>query len=94
MKAVQTDWILCGTSRKRELRVDTGRYLSAALFSDVGNVYPLVSDFTLRDLRYTAGMGLRYRSALGPLRVDWGFKLNRRPGESPYNVHLTIGHAF
>ena len=77
-----------------ELRVDTGRYLSAALFSDVGNVYPLVSDFTLRDLRYTAGMGLRYRSALGPLRVDWGFKLNRRPGESPYHVHLTIGHAF
>ena len=77
-----------------ELRVDTGRYLSVAVFSDVGNVYPLVSDLTLGDLRYTAGVGLRYRSALGPLRVDWGYKLDRRVGESSYHVHLTIGNAF
>jgi outer membrane protein insertion porin family len=77
-----------------ELRVDAGRYISAAVFSDVGNVYPLVSDLTLSDLRYTAGVGLRYKSALGPLRVDWGYKLDRRLGESAYHVHLTIGHAF
>jgi outer membrane protein insertion porin family len=77
-----------------ELRVDAGRYFSAALFSDVGNVYPLVSDLTLSNLRYTAGIGLRYKSALGPLRVDWGYKLDRRLGESAYHVHLTIGHAF
>jgi outer membrane protein insertion porin family len=77
-----------------ELRVDAGRYFSAAIFSDVGNVYPLVSDLTLRDLRYTAGVGLRYKSALGPLRVDLGFKLDQRPDESAYHVHLTIGHAF
>jgi outer membrane protein insertion porin family len=77
-----------------ELRMDAGRYLAAAVFSDVGNVYPLVSDLDLHDLRYTAGVGLRYKSALGPLRVDWGYKLDRRPGESAYHVHLTIGHAF
>jgi outer membrane protein insertion porin family len=77
-----------------ELRMDAGRYFAAAVFSDVGNVYPLVSDLDLRDLRYTAGVGLRYKSALGPLRVDWGYKLDRRPGESAYHVHLTIGHAF
>jgi outer membrane protein insertion porin family len=77
-----------------ELRLDAGRYFSAAVFSDVGNVYPLVSDLDLGDLRYTAGVGLRYKSALGPLRVDWGYKLDRRPGESAYHIHLTIGHAF
>ena len=77
-----------------ELRIDAGRYIAAAVFSDVGNVFPLVSDLDLRDLRYTAGVGLRYKSALGPLRVDWGYKLDRRPGESAYHVHLTIGHAF
>jgi len=77
-----------------ELRVDAGRYFSAAVFSDVGNVYPLVSDVTLSNLRYTAGVGLRYKSAVGPLRVDWGYKLDRRLGESAYHVHLTIGHAF
>jgi outer membrane protein insertion porin family len=77
-----------------ELRYDVGRYVSAAAFTDVGNVYPLVSDVSLTDLRYAAGLGLRYRSAFGPLRVDWGYKLNRRPGEGAYRFHFTVGHAF
>jgi outer membrane protein insertion porin family len=77
-----------------ELRYDVGRRFSAAAFTEAGNVYPLVSDMTLSDVRYTAGLGLRYKSALGPLRIDWGYKLDRRPGEKPYHVHFTIGHAF
>jgi len=77
-----------------ELRQDVGRYLSVAAFSDIGNVFPLVSRLDVGDLRYTAGVGLRYRSALGPLRVDWGFKLDKRPEESRSHVHITIGHAF
>ena len=66
-----------------ELRYDVGRRFSAAAFTEAGNVYPLVSDMTLGDLRYTAGLGLRYKSAFGPLRVDWGYKLDRRAGEKP-----------
>ena len=62
--------------------------------ADVGNVYPLVSDLSLSDLRYAAGLGLRYRTAFGPLRLDWGYKLDRRAGEKPYQVHVTVGHAF
>ena len=77
-----------------ELRQDVGRFLSTAVFTEAGNVYPLVSRMDLNDLRYTAGVGLRYRSALGPLRVDVGFKLDRRPKESLSHVHVTIGHAF
>ena len=77
-----------------ELRRDLGRHFSLAAFGDVGNVYQLASDISVSDVRYSAGLGLRYRSALGPLRVDWGYKLNRRAGESPYRVHVTIGHAF
>ncbi len=77
-----------------ELRIDIGRRFSAAVFTDAGNVYPLVSGMSLGDVRYTAGVGLRYKSALGPFRVDWGYKLDRRPGESPGHLHLTIGHAF
>src|SRR5262249_55589049 len=77
-----------------ELRVDANRRLSVAAFSDIGNVYPVVADIDLGNLRYTAGVGLRYRTAVGPLRVDWGFKLDRRPGESLSRVHVTVGHAF
>jgi outer membrane protein insertion porin family len=77
-----------------ELRFSLGRSFSPALFADVGNVYRLVSDFDLGDLRASAGVGLRYRTAFGPIRVDWAFKLNPRPMESGSHVHLTIGHAF
>ncbi len=77
-----------------ELRIDAARRLGVTVFSDSGNVYPLVPDITLSDVRYTAGLGLRYKTALGPLRVDWGYKLNRRPGESASHFHFTIGNAF
>ena len=83
--------VLIGTL---EMRVDTGGGFSVAAFTDAGNVYRLASDMTLSDLRYTAGVGLRYRSALGPLRLDWGFKLDRRADESASQLHVTIGHAF
>jgi len=77
-----------------EVRLDATHSLSLAAFSDVGNVYPLVSDVDLGELRYTAGLGLRYKTSFGPLRFDWGYKLNRMPGESPYHFHVTVGNAF
>jgi len=77
-----------------ELRFDVGRRFSLASFTEAGNTYPLVADLDLGELLYTAGLGLRYKSAFGPLRVDWGFKLNKRPGDDPWHLHLTIGHAF
>lgn len=77
-----------------ELRIDAGRSFSLATFMDVGNVYRLVSNIDLGDIRYAAGFGLRYRTALGPLRIDWGYKLNRRADESRSRFHFTVGHAF
>lgn len=77
-----------------ELRIDAGRSFSVATFVDAGNVYRLVSDIDLGDVRYSAGFGLRYRTALGPLRIDWGYKLNRRGDESRSRFHFTVGHAF
>lgn len=77
-----------------ELRWDLGKYLSTVTFAETGNVYPLASDTTLSDLRYTAGVGIRYRSPLGPLRLDWAYKLNRRGDEDASEFHFAIGHAF
>jgi len=77
-----------------ELRIGILGRLSFATFSDIGNVYPTVSDLSLDDLRYTAGVGLRYRTPVGPLRVDWAHKLDRRSGEPAYRFHVTVGHAF
>jgi len=77
-----------------ELRYDFRRTLSFAAFTDVGSVYPLVSEIDLGEIFYTTGLGVRYKTPVGPVRVDWGYKLNRRPGEGAYRIHVTIGNAF
>ncbi len=77
-----------------ELRYDLRRTLALAAFTDAGSVFPRVSDLDLAQIFYTTGLGLRYKTPVGPVRVDWGYKLNRRPGEGPYRVHVTIGNAF
>jgi len=45
-------------------------------------------------LKFTAGIGLRYKTPVGPIRVDYGIKLNREPGESRGELHFSLGHAF
>jgi outer membrane protein insertion porin family len=82
-----------------ELRVSLVKSLAAGLFLDAGNVFLEASDITVTDLRPAAGFGLRYRSPIGPLRVDLGFNLDRRelvPGvleRSPV-LHISLGQAF
>jgi outer membrane protein insertion porin family len=77
-----------------ELRTAIGRGFSLVPFLDMGNVWIKAKDMDVTHLKYTAGMGLRYDTPVGPLRVDFGFKLNRRPDESRGALHFSIGHAF
>jgi outer membrane protein assembly factor BamA len=77
-----------------EVRYNVTRAFQLASFLDTGNVFPETGDLALSDLRWSAGLGLRYRTPIGPVRLDWGYVLDRQAGESPYRVHLTIGHAF
>ena len=70
-----------------------------ALFLDGGNVFPRASAIDLGQLRGAAGFGLRYRSPVGPIRIDLGFKLDRRelsPGrlERRSVLHISLGQAF
>lgn len=77
-----------------ELRFPIYRILGGVGFVDVGNVYRTLSDFDLGDLRVSAGIGLRVRVRFILLRFDWGFKLDRRPGETPSTIFFSIGQAF
>jgi outer membrane protein insertion porin family len=81
-----------------ELRVNLFGRLQGAGFIDAGNVFPRASDFTLTDLRPTAGFGLMYRSPVGPVRVDLGFNLDPKTfasgRERRYTVHVLLGQAF
>jgi outer membrane protein insertion porin family len=77
-----------------ETRVDLARSFAFQLFAESGNVYSTVQAMKLSDLREVAGFGVTYRSPFGPLRLDWGFKLDKRPGEDRHQVHLAVGYAF
>jgi outer membrane protein insertion porin family len=82
-----------------ELRVPVWRDIGIVGFVDAGNVFNRISDFTFGEIRPTAGFGLRYRSPIGPIRVDVGFKLDRQllPDGSLERltaVHISLGQAF
>ena len=77
-----------------ELRYNVTRAFQLASFVDVGNVYPEARDLELGALRRSAGVGVRYRTPIGPIRLDWGYVLDHHEGESRSKLHLTIGHAF
>jgi outer membrane protein insertion porin family len=51
--------------------------VSAVGFLDGGNVFARPTDIDLTELRGSAGFGIRWKSPLGPFRIDYGFKLHR-----------------
>ena len=60
-----------------------------------GNVWPDLSDFTTHSIRYTTGAGIAVLTPLGPIRVDYGYKLNKREIDAaPDAFHLGIYFAF
>lgn len=82
-----------------ELRAPLWRDLGGVVFVDAGNVFRRVGDFDLGALRSSAGFGFRYKSPVGPVRVDFGFRLGSRRGvpdddEPSYAIHFSIGQAF
>ncbi|MGE0449517.1 MAG: POTRA domain-containing protein [Vicinamibacterales bacterium] len=77
-----------------ELRIPLRDGLRVVGFTDVGNVFKTVSDVTVGELRPAVGFGFRYKSPVGPLRFDLGFKVPRRPGEAQTAWFITFGEAF
>jgi outer membrane protein insertion porin family len=96
-----------------ELRFPVGWIISGALFLDAGNVWDKPSDLTFRrvfsplapgagyeDMRYSFGGGLRFKSPVGPIRVDYGYKLrSTREDQRDLNprrgaFHFSLGQAF
>jgi outer membrane translocation and assembly module TamA len=82
-----------------ELRVPVWKDLGVVGFVDAGNVFHRVSDFAFGEIRPTTGFGLRYRSPIGPIRVDLGFKLDRQTlpdgsFERLTALHISLGQAF
>jgi outer membrane protein assembly complex protein YaeT len=82
-----------------ELRIPVRGSLGLVTFVDTGNVFLHVDDMRIGELRGAFGFGIRYRSPVGPIRVDLGVKMDRRTlptgaRESPTALHISLGQAF
>jgi outer membrane protein insertion porin family len=69
--------------------------LGGVVFYDGGNVYSAIS-FSNFATNYTntVGIGLRYATPIGPIRIDLGHNLNPVPGINPTQYYITLGQAF
>ncbi len=77
-----------------ELRHRIYGQLEGALFYDSGKVFREPSDFSLSDWYSSVGVGLRYLTPVGPLRIDYGYKLKHVPGQGRGRFHISFGFPF
>ncbi|MCH8567910.1 MAG: BamA/TamA family outer membrane protein [Balneolales bacterium] len=80
--------------------------LQIGAFLDGGQVWLRYQETNPADFQYGTGAGLRYNSPIGPVRIDFGYKLNPSDedlnrfegetfsGRSRWAVHFSIGQAF
>jgi len=73
--------------------------IGGALFLDGGDVREELADIPLASLHWAAGFGLRFRTLVGPVRADFGYRLNRTGPDEPapgsrFAFHLSLGEAF
>jgi translocation and assembly module TamA len=76
-----------------ELRYRITNTIGIVPFVEGGNVYPE----SLPDnssLYWGAGLGLRYYTLVGPVRLDLATPFDHRPGDTPIQVYISIGQAF
>lgn len=79
-----------------EARVRTGLFggaFSVVPFLD-GGMTGTTPTPTMRGAKFGAGIGVRYKTTFGPIRIDIGTPLNPYPHDSRIGVYIALGQAF
>jgi translocation and assembly module TamA len=77
-----------------EARIRVTDTIGIVPFLDTGGAFSAnYSDFA-NQIRSSAGIGLRYYTGIGPIRLDFAFPLDRRPGDASFAFYVGIGQAF
>ncbi|OGQ08364.1 MAG: outer membrane protein assembly factor BamA [Deltaproteobacteria bacterium RIFCSPLOWO2_12_FULL_40_28] len=63
-------------------------------FFDTGSLTNSLGEISMDTFRESAGFGIRYFTPVGPIRLDYGFILNKQPGESGQRFHFSFGYFF
>ena len=77
-----------------EARVKITENIGIVPFVDAGSYYESPVPQVGRTLLYGVGLGLRYYTAFGPLRLDLATPLHKRSADSPIQVYISLGQAF
>lgn len=76
-----------------ELRIKVTDTIGIVPFFDMGAAFEdEAPDFS--GLHYAAGLGLRYYTSIGPVRLDAAIPLNPRHDDDGYGIYVSIGQAF
>jgi len=68
--------------------------MRGVVFFDAGNAFGKDVAIDPLDFRTDAGLGVRWNSPLGPLRVEWGYNLDKREGEEQSKWQFSAGAFF
>jgi outer membrane protein assembly factor BamA len=77
-----------------EVRFPLFGLFSGAAFVDAGNTFTDQTGIVLGDLAVGAGLGLRIRTPLAPVRIDVGFPVSSKTGQTGARWHFSIGQIF
>ena len=66
--------------------------LKGVTFVDAGQAYEDFQNFG--SLRYTSGLGVRWISPMGPIRLEWGYNIDKHEGESSSKFEFAFGSFF
>jgi len=77
-----------------ESRIKITETIGVVPFLDAGSYYENPLPQLSRTLLYGLGLGLRYYTAFGPLRLDLATPLHKRSADSPVQVYISLGQAF
>ena len=74
--------------------------LQGALFADVGGCWSSLHDVNMgigthpTEMKAGVGFGIRFKTPVFPIRLDWGWGLNHRPDKPKSQFYFTIGNIF
>ncbi len=77
-----------------EARVKITDTIGVVPFFDAGTAFESSLPNFKEKVQYAAGLGLRYYTPIGPIRLDVAAPLNARKGDKPVAVYVSIGQAF
>jgi outer membrane protein insertion porin family len=71
-------------------------FLKMAVFLDTGSVWSKVKDFGSGEFKSGTGLGLRVKTPIGPVNLDYGYPLNDEPGEEERSgkFYFSVSRGF